>query len=125
MGNPGVNGAGRINAAAAVGVAPSSTATTVPAGGTPTTTRSGSGRGAVVNDPFSGTNTTQGTLPPELVSGDELAFSGGPGNNTDLVPVANRKKAQEVSLATMFITLVAIAVLGGGWGAISLARRDR
>lgn len=132
MGNPGVNGAGRINAAAAVGVAPAPATTAPPA--TTAVTRSplasgggsGSGSGTVgdESDPFSGVKTTQGTLPQDDTDADDdVMFAGTPGASPQLDPAAVRKEAPEVSLGLMVGTLAALAVVGGGWGSFTLARR--
>jgi subtilisin family serine protease len=122
MGDPGTNGAGRINAAAAVGAAQPTTATTVRQTVTTTATRSTSGFTRTTDDPFSGTHSTLGTVPSNAATDDNLAFSGGPGN-PQLDPAAHRKPVQKVPLGTMFATLGVLAVAGGAWGGLSFARR--
>ena len=124
MGDPGTNGAGRINAAAAVGAAAPTTATTVRSTVTTTASRTNGGltRDTSVDDPFSGTHSTLGTVPSDAVNDDNLAFSGGPGN-PQLDPAAHRKPVQKVPLSTMLATLVVLGIAGGAWGGVSFARR--
>jgi subtilisin family serine protease len=120
MGNPGVNGAGKVDAAAALGVTPPPP-TTAPTQRTVTTRRATSAGATSGNR--TGSATTQATIAQGVVNDEDLAFSGGPGGNAKLTQAGPRKKAKEVSDATMLVTLGALAVFGLGWGVLSATRR--
>lgn len=130
MGDPGTNGAGRVDAAAATGAsAPAPTATAAAAGGsTATTRRSGAvapASGASGGGTASAGRSTATTALDDVavVPDDELAFSGGPAAANRVQGGIAPKQAKEVSTWLIVVTLAVIAAFGIVWGGFAVRGR--
>jgi cobalamin biosynthesis Mg chelatase CobN len=133
MGDAGVNGAGRVDAAAAVGAAPAAPGSAAGAAAATATTRKASGGATATTTPRSaGSNAgttrspvttalTQGTIE----GGDEFAFSGGPAAANKVRGGVAPKQAKEVSTGLLVATLAALAIFGAVWGGWQVRSRRR